>query len=42
MAISQAVYPKYHLMQQYKTAIYGASTIEELEAVNLTYEEETA
>ena len=38
IAITKAVYPKYHLMQQYKTAIYSATTIAELEAIELVYE----
>ncbi len=43
LAISEEVYPIYHLMQQYKTSIYNAKTIEEVEAIKLEYEnEETA
>lgn len=38
LAISQAVYPKYHLMQQYKTAIYNAVSIDELEKIELAYD----
>lgn len=41
LAISAAVYPTYRLMQQYKISIYGATTIEELEAVQLDYNEAT-
>lgn len=41
LAISEAVYPMYHLMQTYKTAIYTATTIEEVNAIELSYEEET-
>lgn len=40
LAISNTVYPKYHLMQKYKTAIYSATTIEEINAIELIYEEE--
>lgn len=40
MSISQAVYPVYHKMQQYKTAIYSAETIEEIESIKLQYEEQ--
>ena len=40
LAISKVVYPKYHQMQQYKTAIYDCSTIEEINAVELKYDEE--
>lgn len=36
--ISAAVYPMYRLCQSYKIAIYGAETIEELNAVELVYE----
>lgn len=39
LAISEEVYPKYRLMQKYKLAIYGATSIEELNAVELKYEE---
>lgn len=41
LAISKAVYPKYHLMQQYKTRIYNSETAEEVEAIILNYEDET-
>lgn len=40
MAISQAVYPVYHKMQQYKTAIFGANSIEELNSIELKYEDD--
>lgn len=40
LAISDAVYPKYHLMQKYKTAIYAAQTIEEVEAIQFVYSED--
>ncbi len=40
LGISAAVYPMYHLMQQYKTKIYGCETIEEVEAVELKYGED--
>lgn len=39
LAISKAVYPIYHKMQQYKTAIFGCTTIEEVEAIELQYED---
>lgn len=42
LAISQMVYPVYHKMQQYKTSIFGANDIEELEAIDLQYEEKVA
>lgn len=38
LAISQTVYPQYHKMQQYKTAIYACTTQEELENLELKYE----
>lgn len=38
LAISNAVYPKYHLMQKYKTQIFGANSIDELKAIELNYE----
>lgn len=41
LAISEAVYPKYHLMQRYKTAIFATTSIEELEAITFDYEEES-
>lgn len=41
LAISQAVYPHYHKMQQYKTAIFNATSIEELNTIELTYEDTT-
>lgn len=37
MSISAAVYPMYRKMQQYKISIYGASSLEELEQVELDY-----
>lgn len=37
LSISNFVYPIYHLMQQYKTAIYSATSIEELNSVELLY-----
>lgn len=39
LSISEAVYPQYRKMQQYKTAIFGATTIEEVEAIELQYED---
>lgn len=41
LAISNAVYPKYHLMQKYKTAIYAATTIDEVDAIELNYDNES-
>ncbi len=38
-AINEAVYPLYHKMQQYKTTIFNATSIEELNAIELEYEE---
>lgn len=40
MAISQAVYPQYRKMNQYKTSIFDSASIEELEAIELNYEDE--
>lgn len=40
LAITQVVYPMYHKMQQIKTAIYGAKTIEELNKIEVEYGEE--
>lgn len=37
MSISAAVYPMYRQMQQYKISIYGATSLEELEQVELDY-----
>ena len=39
LAISEVVYPKYHQMQEYKTQIFGAKTIDELAAIELNYED---
>ena len=39
LAISEVVYPKYHQMQQYKTAIYDCSTIEEVNELVINYDE---
>ena len=41
LAISNIVYPKYHQMQEYKTAIFAATSIAELNAIELTYEDTT-
>lgn len=41
MAISQAVYPQYRKMNQYKTSIFNSTSIEELEVIELNYEDET-
>lgn len=38
IAITEAVYPFYHKMQQYKTDIYACATIKELQALNIDYE----
>lgn len=40
LAISEVVYPMYRLCQEYKIAIYGATSMEELAAVQLVYGEE--
>lgn len=40
LAISEVVYPQYHKMQQYKTQIYGCTSLEELELVEINYEDE--
>lgn len=37
MSISAAVYPMYRKMQQYKISIYGATSLEELDKVELNY-----
>lgn len=39
LAITQAVYPLYHKMNQYKTSIFEATSIDELEDIELTYED---
>ena len=41
LAISNVVYPKYHQMQEYKTAIFAATSIAELNAIELIYEDTT-
>lgn len=41
LAISNVVYPKYHQMQEYKTAIFAATSIAELNAIELAYEDTT-
>ena len=38
MAISAAVYPYYRKMQQYKILIYSATTVEELNNIQINYE----
>lgn len=40
MSISAVVYPMYRKMQQYKISIYGATSLEELDKVELSYVEE--
>ncbi len=39
LAISKEVYPYYHKMQEYKTRIFNATSIEEVEAIELIFEE---
>lgn len=39
LAISNVVYPKYHLMQEYKTQIFEADSIDKLKAIELNYED---
>lgn len=39
LAISDIVYPKYHQMQEYKTAIFATTSIAELNAIELIYED---
>lgn len=39
LAISNVVYPKYHLMQEYKTQIFEADSIDKLKAIELKYED---
>ncbi|MCM1324356.1 MAG: hypothetical protein NC218_09350 [Acetobacter sp.] len=39
MAISAAVYPYYHQMQEYKTRIFGATSTEEVEAIECVFGE---
>lgn len=39
LAISNAIYPMYRKCQEYKIAIYGATTIAELAAVEFVYDE---
>lgn len=41
LAIAEVVYPKYHQMQEYKTAIFAATSIAELNAIELIYEDTT-
>lgn len=41
MSISEFVYPWYRKMQQYKKAIYAATSLEELDDIALAYEEAT-
>lgn len=38
LAIAEVVYPKYHQMQEYKTAIFATTSIAELNAIELNYE----
>lgn len=42
LAISNVVYPLYHKMQQFKTAIFNSNSIEELAEIKLNYEELSA
>lgn len=39
LAITETVYPIYHKMQQFKTAIFNCNSIEELEKIEISYEE---
>ena len=39
LAILNVVYPKYHLMQEYKTQIFEADSIDKLKAIELNYED---
>lgn len=39
LAILNVVYPKYHLMQEYKTQIFKADSIDKLKAIELNYED---
>lgn len=41
LAISEVVYPKYRLMQEYKVQIYGTTSIAQLKAINLVFEDNT-
>lgn len=41
LEISKYVYPIYHKMQEFKTKIFGATTEEEVEAIDCTFEEKT-
>ena len=41
LAIAEVVYPKYHQMQEYKTAIFATTSIAELNAIELNYEEDS-
>lgn len=41
LAIAEVVYPKYHQMQEYKTAIFATTSIAELNAIELIYEEDS-
>lgn len=38
LAISAEVYPHYHQMQEYKTRIFGATSVEEVEAIECVFE----
>ena len=42
LAISKVVYPMYRLCQEYKIAIYGATSMEELAAIQLVYGEKSS
>lgn len=39
LAISAVVYPYYHKMQEYKTRIFSATSIEEVEAIECVFEQ---
>lgn len=42
LQISAYVYPIYHKMQEFKTRIFGAETIEEVEAIECVFEEKAS
>ena len=42
LSISEVVYPMYRLCQEYKIAIYNATSMEELAAIQLVYGEESS
>lgn len=42
LAISQYIYPWFQKMNDYKSQIFSATTVEEVEAIKLVYEEDTS